>query len=291
MIVRKMQLPGWYPQDAAGCRRMVDGFLQDATLPADLPSSPVAGIAPHAGWVFSGPVAAHTYKALSTREQPPDTVVVFGAGHSRVSYPRRPAVFAEGAWDTPLGTLPIDDRLAGRLLAATDLAEENSGAHDQDNTIEIHTPFIKHLWPDARLLPITMGRFRPAGELGRILARLLSDSGTSAVLVGSTDLTHYGRDYYGWAPQGTGDAAHEWSKQNDRRFIEKVLAMADDELVDEAQDRHNACGGSAVAATVAAAAALGAAKGHLLVHTTSHEVQPDGRTAANFVGYAAIVFA
>ena len=122
------------------------------------------------------------------------------------------------------------------------------------------------------------------------VARVVNDSGTDAVVVGSTDLTHYGTDLYRWAPRGIGEQAHEWSKQNDRRFIEKVLAMADDQLVDESQQRHNACGGSAVAATVAATAALGARKGHLLLHKTSYETRPSGGTPTDFVGYAAIVF-
>ena len=289
MIVRRMQLPGWYPQSPRACEQQVDRLLEAAVVPADLPEKLVGGICPHAGWIYSGSVAALTFKAIAAGHTP-GTVVVFGAGHSRVKPPRRPALYAEGAWETPLGLLEIDTRLAERLLAVTDLVEEDTVAHDADNTIEVQTPFIKHLWPSAKFLPITMGYFRPAGELGRRLAQIIADGKTDAVFIGSTDLTHYGAENYGWAPQGAGPQAHEWSKANDRRFLEKLVAMDEEELTAEAREHRNACGASAAAATVAASAALGAEAGHLLVHTTSYEVQPEGRSPANFVGYASVVF-
>jgi AmmeMemoRadiSam system protein B len=289
MIVRRMQLPGWYPTDGRRCAAMVEQLLADVRLPADLPRALAGGIVPHAGWVFSGGVAAHTFKALAAAATPA-TVVVFGAGHSRTHPPRRPALYAEGAWDTPLGTLEVDGRLANRILSVTDLVEEDMAAHDADNTIEVQTPFIKHLWPDAKFVPITMGYFRPANELGRRIATVCRDGGANVLFVGSSDLTHYGADFYGWAPKGVGPAAHEWSKANDRRFIDKVLAMADGELVSESREHQNACGGSAVAAAVAAASEMGATAGRLLLHTTSYEVQPEGRQPANFVGYASVVF-
>lgn len=289
MMVRKMQLPGWYPQNQASCTAAVEQFIEDASLPSDLPGNLVGGLCPHAGWTFSGGVAAYTFKAIAA-DRTPDTVVVFGAGHGRVKPPRQPALYAEGAWETPLGLLEVDTQLAEQLLAATDLVVEDTAAHEADNTIEVQTPFIKYLWPEAKFLPITMCDFPRSANLGRRLAQVVKNNEIDAVFIGSTDLTHYGAEYYGWAPRGVGIEAHEWAKANDRRFIEKVLAMSDEQLAAEARENRNACGAGAAAATIAASAALGAKAGCLLVHTTSYEVKPEGQTPSNFVGYASVVF-
>jgi AmmeMemoRadiSam system protein B len=110
-----------------------------------------------------------------------------------------------------------------------------------------------------------------------------------AVVVGTTDLTHYGRTYYGFAPVGTGEPALEWARANDERVINLILDMRAEEIVAETDAHRNACGGGAIAGTVAAARALGAEKGHLLEYTTSYHAIPRG-PATDFVGYAAIVF-
>ena len=108
-------------------------------------------------------------------------------------------------------------------------------------------------------------------------------------IVGTTDLTHYGRAYYGFAPAGAGERALEWARANDEQVLDLILAMRAEDIVAEAAAHHNACGGGAIAGTIAAARALGAEKGYLLEYTTSHDVMPRG-PATDFVGYAAIVF-
>ena len=109
-----------------------------------------------------------------------------------------------------------------------------------------------------------------------------------AVVIGSTDLTHYG-DNYGFTPAGYGAAAQNWMKKNDEHIVGLALTMRPDKILTEAALSHNACGPGAMAATVAAAKAMGAIEGTLLEYTTSYDVYPDGEFEMA-VGYAGIVF-
>jgi len=112
--------------------------------------------------------------------------------------------------------------------------------------------------------------------------------GKIIVVVGTTDLTHYG-DPYGFTPFGYGPEAKKKMKENDARIIELALRMKAADIRKEAQKSHNACGSGALAATVAAAKAMGAEKGQLIEYTTSHDVMAEGEFDMA-VGYAGIVF-
>jgi AmmeMemoRadiSam system protein B len=124
---------------------------------------------------------------------------------------------------------------------------------------------------------------------GERLAKALAGRRSDVVVVGSTDLTHYGPNYW-FHPKGTGDEALEWVKTvNDRRIIDLALELGADGIVEQAASEHSACGAGAMAATTAYCRAAGCPRGVLLHYTTSHDVMPD-RRPSNFVGYAGIVF-
>jgi len=257
------------------------------SLPEGVPERIVGGVVPHAGWVYSGPTAAKVFAAVRERAEP-ETFVIFSAMHRWGA--TRPAVYAEGGWETPLGRVEVDEDLAQAVL------EEGKGvlidapeAHSGEHSAEVQVPFIRHLFPQARILPILVPPGEQAVPAGEAVARAVERSGRRAVVIGTTDLTHYGAMYYGFAPAGTGERALEWVRANDERIIRLMVEMRAEEIVAEAETRHNACGGGAVAATVAAARALGARKGVLLEYTTSYHVMPRG-PATDFVGYAAVVF-
>jgi hypothetical protein len=113
--------------------------------------------------------------------------------------------------------------------------------------------------------------------------------GRSAVAIGSTDLTHYGRNY-GFMPKGAGEAALRWSKdENDRPFIDRLLALDPADAIEHALDNHSACCPGAAAAAVAFAAERGSRAGALIEHTTSHDVEKRG-SPSMWVGYASIVY-
>ncbi len=287
MPIRSPVVAGrFYPSQRAECVREIESYLPDQ-LPPDLPQRIVAGIVPHAGWAFSGPTAAKVFAAIHARSAP-STFVLLSAMHGWGTM--QPAVFGSGFWSTPLGEAAIDAELAQAVLAAgKGLLVDDPGAHRSEHSAEVQVPFIQHLFPQAQILPIMLPPDEQAVEAGQVIAEAVAAAQKEVAIIGTTDLTHYGAMYYGFAPAGTGAEALERTRANDARVIRLMLNMQAESIVPETRAHRNACGGGAVAATVAAARALGARQGTLLEYTTSHHVMPRGK-ATDFVGYAAVVF-
>ena len=280
----------FYESSPTTCRRHVDKLLTQADLPADLPDKPLGGIVPHAGWAYSGALAAKTLKALLAG-QPACTVVLFGADHTGAV--RMGEVFASGVWRTPMGDAPVDDALAAAVLAAGAPLRANPQAHAREHSLEVQVPIIQVLAPQAKVLPIAVPPTDLAVEVGQAVGRAASEAGAAVRVVGSTDLTHHGGPRFP-APGGRGEAGEKWTAANDRRMIDLLEKMDAGAVVAEAEEHMNACGAGAAAAAVAACRQLGATRGICLDYTNSyrvvHEKYPyemDDTT----VGYAAVVFA
>lgn len=296
MMIREPAVAGtFYPRDQAQCLTQLQACLDRAALhaPTDDPLAGVeriiGGIVPHAGWVCSGAVAARVYTALAARPHPA-TVIVFGAVH--VMHGKTASVFPSGAWETPLGLVTVDARLVERICGQTGLLESVPHAHDTEHSIEVQLPFIRHLLPDAAIVPIMVPPTDKAVSLGAAVGRTCKSYHVEAVFIGSTDLTHYGPGY-GCAPNGVGPAGLEWARNvNDRRMIDLILALRDADVVAEAGSNENACGAGAIAATIAASKAYGATRATLLEHTTSFEVLREliSEPMRDAVGYTAIAF-
>lgn len=290
MMIREAVVAGqFYPANRDGCAKELEQLLAQEAQPLETERTPVAGLVPHAGWVCSGEVAAKVFRALSGGPKP-DAIILFGGVHRHRG--REAAMFAHGRWDTPLGPVDVDARLAERILGHTNLIVDDPYAHEHEHSLEVQIPFVRHVFPDSAIVPIMVPVIEKADEIGEAVGRTLKAYGYSALIVGTTDLTHYG-PRYGFIPKGIGAEGNTWAKEeNDTRFIDLVCSMRGKELVREASNRHNACSSGAAAATVAAATALGAKKGILLEHATSSEV-----LSAKFkeqqddsVGYAGVVF-
>jgi len=280
---RPVVAPRFCGSDCAG---QIKRFLAGFTAPAE-PARPLAGIVPHAGWMFSGAVAAKVITCFDSAS--PETFVLFGATHRGV---RRMSVFPSGRWDTALGEIEIDDQLAERLLErCPDRLTGDPSAHAGEHAIEVQLPMIQHLYPGARVVPIAAPPSPDAAEAGAAVGAVLAESDRPVAVLGSTDLTHYGAMNYEFAPWGTGAAAREKMIANDRRIIDLMLALDADHIVAEAAEHHNACGAGAIAATIGAARAMGAHKGALIDYTTSHDVLGDPPGSFEMaVGYAGVVF-
>jgi len=275
----------FYPRGAEETRRLIEECLAGAPSPP-AGKRPVGGIVPHAGWVFSGPTAARVFHSLSGPLRP-RTFVLFGAVH--VWGVPRPALYAGEPWWTPLGPVEVDLELARDLgEAAGEHVIQDDEAHDREHSLEVQVPFLRFLFPEARIVPILVPPGLDAVPLGTRIGKRLAGR-DDVVTLGSTDLTHYG-PRYGFAPQGTGPAALDWVRgTNDRAMLDLMRGMRAEEIVPEASRHQNACGAGAIAATVAAARARGAADVSVVDYTTSADVRPEwGRE--NFVGYAGVLF-
>lgn len=192
----------------------------------------------------------------------------------------------EGSWATPLGDLEIDQDLGKALQAEFPFVVETPTRYEEDNTIELQLPFIKHYFPEVKILPIGVPPAQGSLLIGERAAEISRDLGRKTVVLGSTDLTHYGYNY-GYAPQGVGKAAVDWVKnENDKRLVDLILRMDAEGVIRESLTHHNACCSGAVAAAIAAAKKLGARQAQKLVYATSCDVRPD----SSFVGYVGVVF-
>ena len=272
----------FYEADEAACRQAAQDILHQVELPKDLPEEIFGGIVPHAGWVYSGRLAANVIQVLSERSRP-DTVIIFG-GH--LGRGMKPIIMPEGEWETPLGNLAVDAELAAPLLAAFRFSEESPEDHDEDNTIELQLPFIKHYFPAAKVVAIGAPPDDVSFAIAEAIVKAAGTLGRRLIAVGSTDLTHYGPNY-GMTPKGSGAEAVRWVKDvNDKKAVDLMTALDAAGLREEALRRHNACCMGAASTAVHLAKLLGAAKGEVLDYYTSYDVSPN----ASFVGYAGIVF-
>lgn len=247
---------------------------------------PIGGVVPHAGWVFSGPTAAKVFATLAERAAP-STYVLFGAVHHYGV--AKPSLYPSGCWSTPLGRVAVDETLAaGVLKEAGGLIVSSAAAHDEEHSIEVQLPFIQTFSPQAAIVPIAVPPGEEAVAVGEAVAAALRKHESRAVVVASTDLTHYGMGY-GLSFRGSPAEAMAWMRENDRRIIQLALDLNAEEIVPESEKRHNACGAGAMAAAVSVARALGAKRGVLLEYTISADVMQDP-APDRAVGYAGIVF-
>jgi AmmeMemoRadiSam system protein B len=262
----------WYPASAAALAAAVDGYIAAADAADDGPprlANLAAIIAPHAGLMYSGPVAAHAYRQL--RHRIVDVAVLVGPSHffgfDGVSIHRT------GGFDTPLGVAEIDDECASAIAAASSIVRDHPAAHMREHSLEMQLPFLKRLAPRATIVPLVMGRqdADTARELGDALGAALQ--GRNALLVASTDLSHYH------------DA--RTAARLDAVVIDCVSRL-DAEGLQRALDARpeHACGGGPTVAVIRAARRLGACDGVILKYADSGDVSGDKSAVVGYLAAA-----
>jgi AmmeMemoRadiSam system protein B len=274
MLIRPAAVAGtWYPGTAAALAREVDRYLEDAP---EWTGGPIrAVIAPHAGLMFSGRVGAHAYKAASAGRY--DTVLLAGPSHY-VAFDGV-AIYPHGAFATPLGDAEIDGTLAEALMASPAI-RPNAAAHQREHSLEMQLPFVRHLFPEARIVPLVMG-FQTRETITALAAALAQACASERILiVASTDLSHFF------------DA--RTAQELDGRVAGHVAAFDADGLLatfehypEHERGRFVACGGGPAIAVMMAARALGATNARVLKYGHSGEISGD---VDGVVGYLAAAF-
>ncbi len=231
---------------------------------------PVGLIVPHAGYPYSGPVAAHGYRWMGKLGRP-EAVVIVGTNHSGLG--PEASLLAEGGWSTPLGTVEVDVELGGRILDASERLQENRSAFLREHSIEVQLPFLQGLWgSDFSIVPICLkdqGR-EVAADLAAALAETVSPE---TLLIASTDFSHY--------------EAQEVAEEKDARAIGSIMNREIDELYERVRDHHiSICGYGAIAVLLDFALREDLHPTQLK-YATSGEVAGYGREV---VGYSAIGF-
>jgi AmmeMemoRadiSam system protein B len=271
MKVRKPCLPvGWHPQTAQGVSRFFENILREE------PDGAPAAAAPHAGWLYSGAIAA---RAVLSLERDAETVAIIG-GHLPGGF--SPLIAGEDAVETPLGEMPLDRDLGMAFSRAVDCKPDRYA----DNTVEVLAPMVHCLFPGAKLLWLRFPADKSSFEAGRELARTARELGRKLAVLGSTDLTHYGKNYQ-FMPRGEGEKALAWVREtNDARFIEAVTSGDPDTILRRAEEERSACSAGAVLGALGFALESGATKAELLAYGTSADQSP-GEVPDSFVGYGA----
>src|SRR5213594_1657642 len=248
--------------------------------PAEVRAGPrrlVGLVVPHAGYVYSGPVAAHSYAALAA-DGWPQSFVIFGPNHRGQG---APLALTEHDWQTPLGTAMADKSLHD---APKPPLEEDILAHRDEHSIEVQLPFLQQLSDAVRFVPICMAfqEYDLAAEVGDLVAQTIR--GKDVLLIASSDFTHVGSQYFQIAPAGV--TAPAFAKGQDAKAIEPILALDPKRFAAKvAQDDISMCGYGPVTAMLTAAKRLGATKATLLKYATSSDVSRDTKMA---VGYGAV---
>jgi len=229
-------------------------------------------ISPHAGYMYSGPVAAHAYYHLA-QDGKPDTVVIFGPNHTGVGSGL--AIAREGTWRTPLGDVEVDTAVADTIARGSSIIDVDESAHMREHSIEVQLPWLQYLYgSNFRFVPICflMQDFESSCEVGAAVAEALS--GKNALVITSTDMTHY-------EPQKV-------AERKDKIVLDSALEMDERKLYSAVEiNQVSMCGYGPTVAAITAAKALGAKKGKLLCYKTSGDVVGDYSTV---VGYGSLIF-
>jgi len=229
-------------------------------------------VCPHAGYEYSGPVAAHAYYGLAL-DGKPDVIIIFGPNH--VGWGSALATMNEGVWSTPLGDVEIDTSTVNEIMRECSILDVDDSAHMHEHSIEVQLPFIQYLYGSSfKFVPVSflMQDLDSSREMGQAVARVLSEK--NALIIASTDLTHY-------EPQ-------KQALRKDEMAIEAILKLDEDKLYSIIETYGvSACGYGPLIALITAAKALGVKEAKLLCHKTSGDITGD---VYSVVGYASISF-
>jgi len=268
--IRKSAIAGsWYPGTAAALQAQIESFFARVTAPP-IVGEVVGLLAPHAGYMYSGQVAALAYECVRGKRY--DAVIIIGPSH-RASF-HGVSLYPAGGFETPLGVVPVAEELARAIAADCPIVVPIPAVHAFEHSIEIQLPFLQVALGDFRFVPLLMGDQdrSTCTELARAIGRSV---GTAKVLiVGSSDLSHY--------------HPYEVAVRLDRRALDSVAKMDAAALLTDLQ-RHlaEACGGGPVAVTMMAARQLGADAAIVRHYANSGDVTGD---RSSVVGYGAAVF-
>jgi hypothetical protein len=267
--------------------QLKDCFLERrgyGTLPQIQKKTPsVKGlVVPHAGYQFSGPIASHAYATLAHHGFA-DTFIVLGPNHTGQG--SGVSVITEGAWQTPLGDVPINSSLAKKLH--TGIIDSDNGAHRYEHSIEVQLPFLQFISEDRFFdfvpLCMMMQDYETAVEVGTLLAKVCETANKNVCIIASSDFSHAGFNYRSMPPEGM--RVDTYAEQQDTLAIEQILKLDPKGLITTVHEHAiSMCGSGPVAAMLVATTKLSATKAELLKYGNSYEVYPN----TSCVGYGAL---
>jgi MEMO1 family protein len=281
----------FYPENEKSLKQQIEECFLDKRGIGAIPSIKKVGnnlkglVVPHAGFVYSGAIASHSYARLAEQGFA-DTFIILGPNHTGVG--SGVSVMTEGVWKTPLGTVPLDSSLA--QIISTGIIDRDATAHTFEHSIEVQLPFLQYVARGRKFefVPVCMMMqdYETVQEVGNILAEASQKSKKNIVLIASSDFSHAGFNYQSTPPKGM--RVDTYAEKQDSLAIQRILALDPKGLIQTVEE-HNItmCGYGPVASMLFAAKRLGATKAELLKYGTSYDVHP----GSSCVGYGAIAVA
>ena len=266
--IRKPTVAGqFYPSSGSLLKQQIENFIDKKTEKMDV----IACMLPHAGYMYSGKVAAETISHINIK----DTIVLLGPNHTGFGVPF--SIMTEGSWQTPLGEIKIDSDLATKILHNSKYLEDDCLAHIDEHSLEVELPILQYFKTNFKIVPIAFlsDDLEVLKEIGEEIASVLKEPNIkdSTMFIASSDMTHY-------EPQQ--EAQHK-----DKEAIEAILELDEDKLMDKIKKLNiSMCGYATVTVMLKAAKTLGAKSAKLIKYQTSGDVTGD---KSSVVGYAGII--
>jgi len=269
-LLRRPAVAGrFYPGHRDDLQEEAQAYLSQPNIAKHAPIRALGCIAPHAGYMYSGHVAG----AVFARLEIPQQCIVLCPNHTGMGHGL--AMMSDGAWQTPLGEVPVDAVLAGALKARFPALREDSAAHRAEHAIEVELPLLQLRQPKLRFVPIALrtGRFEILEELGKAIAEVISEQDGPVLIVASSDMNHYESDVI--------------TRAKDHQAIERILMLDPHGLYEVVIQQHiGMCGIEPAVTMLTAAREMGAKSAELVKYATSGDVSGDRDMV---VGYAGVV--
>jgi len=287
--IRKPAVAGqFYDSDKENLRKTIENCFLEIRGPGEIPkiiegNKKIKGVVvPHAGFIFSGAIAAHSYKIIAENGFA-DTFIILGPNHTSMG--SGVSIMTEGIWETPLGEIQINNIIAEKL--ARDIIDIDENAHKYEHSIEVQLPFLQYISNNKKFdfVPICMSMqdYDTSKEIGEIIADTVKNVDNNIIIIASSDFSHAGFNYMSIPPENM--RVDEYAEEQDKYAIEKILTLDPKGLIDVVHEKNiTMCGYGPVAAMLTASKKLGAKKAELLKYGTSYEVHP----GTSCVGYGAI---
>jgi AmmeMemoRadiSam system protein B len=271
-FVREPAVSGmFYPDNPTKLRKDIESYLGNAIVP-DFAEDVVGMISPHAGYMYSGQIAAYGFRTIAKKSY--DTVILIGPSH-RV-YFEGVALWDRGSFETPLGRIDIDEDIASEITNIGGIIKPNMDTHTEEHSLEVQLPFLQSVLDNFEIIPLIMGIQTSSAcrKLVEAMFRALQTSKKKYLVIGSTDLSHYYPDAE--------------AKKLDNVVIRRLETFDIPGMIEDIETgRTEACGAGPVIATMMLAEKLGADHCRVLKYANSGDVSGD---KSGVVGYVSAVF-
>jgi AmmeMemoRadiSam system protein B len=265
MLIRKPHVAGsFYPSDPSELRE----FFESGFQPVKQLIAAKAIIVPHAGYVYSGKTTAH----VVSRIQVPETVVLIGPNHHGIG--EEFTIDPEGAWETPLGRVPVDSSLVSALMKRSRHLTANASAHQYEHSLEVVVPFLQKKNPSVRIVPLLINtmHLHRVKSVALECADILASKGESVLIAVSTDMSHYESD--------------ETTRRKDQFALRAIENLDPDALVHAVQDyRITMCGFVPVFMLLVMHEILHFRKAVLVDYRTSADATGDYERVVGYAGF------